>query len=202
MSKLIRQKSRTSSKQKLYCYVDESGQDTNGKLFVVGLVVTGDEKEELEKKLIELEKSSGKKDKKWQKARKKERLAYISGVIDSNKFGNKLFYSYFDKVGVNYYYYIIFTLVKLFSSRSPYKDTQVVITIDALDKRTRRKASAELRSFGIKTNLVRGKKDESSSLLRLADAVAGFVRDGIEKHSDYIVLFNKLKREHFIRLIK
>lgn len=81
-------KNKMKSKQKLYCYVDESGQDTKGKLFVVGIVVTGNEKEEL------------------------------------------------------------------------------------------------------------------SPLLRLADAIAGFIRDGIEKHSDYIVLFNKLKREHFIQLIK
>jgi len=39
--------------QKLYCYVDESGQDTRGKLFVVSVVVAAEDRgislEQLEK---------------------------------------------------------------------------------------------------------------------------------------------------------
>ncbi len=31
---------------KLFCYVDETGQDTQGRLFVVAVVVTGSEREE------------------------------------------------------------------------------------------------------------------------------------------------------------
>lgn len=48
------------SKQKLYCYVDETGQDTEGDLFVVSLVVTGDERDELLKLCESIEKKSGK----------------------------------------------------------------------------------------------------------------------------------------------
>ncbi len=35
-------------KQKLYCYVDETGQDTKGALFIVVVLVTDDEKDKLE----------------------------------------------------------------------------------------------------------------------------------------------------------
>lgn len=34
-------------KQKLYCYVDENGQDTKGDIFIVSIVVTGKERDEL-----------------------------------------------------------------------------------------------------------------------------------------------------------
>lgn len=34
------------NKQKLYCYVDETGQDTEGQIFVVSIVLTGKERDE------------------------------------------------------------------------------------------------------------------------------------------------------------
>jgi hypothetical protein len=37
----------TSTTQKLYCYVDETGQDTKGDLFLVALVITGSERDEV-----------------------------------------------------------------------------------------------------------------------------------------------------------
>ena len=38
--------------QKLYCYVDESGQDTGGKIFIVSVVVTKTEKEKEQSRLL------------------------------------------------------------------------------------------------------------------------------------------------------
>ncbi len=35
--------------KKLYCYVDESGQDTKGDIFVVSVVVTDDNRDEIVK---------------------------------------------------------------------------------------------------------------------------------------------------------
>ncbi len=46
--------------QKLYCYVDETGQDTQGALFLVALVIVGQEREKLRKLLRSLEGRSGK----------------------------------------------------------------------------------------------------------------------------------------------
>ncbi|MBI2599976.1 hypothetical protein HYW43_03590 [Candidatus Daviesbacteria bacterium] len=34
-------------KQKLYCYVDETGQDTQGELFIVSVVVAKNDREEI-----------------------------------------------------------------------------------------------------------------------------------------------------------
>ena len=41
--------------KKLYCYVDETGQDTKGRFFLVAIVITGEEREELIKELEKIE---------------------------------------------------------------------------------------------------------------------------------------------------
>jgi len=63
--------------EKIYAFVDESGQETNGALFLVSVVVTGQEYERLNEMLIEIEDRSSKSLKKWSKARFEYRLAYI-----------------------------------------------------------------------------------------------------------------------------
>ena len=45
---------------KLYCYVDETGQDTEGRFFLVSVVVTGVERDEMRTWLETVEKESGK----------------------------------------------------------------------------------------------------------------------------------------------
>lgn len=47
--------------QRLFAYVDESGQDTNGTLFVVGVVILEDERDNILKELERIEDESGKK---------------------------------------------------------------------------------------------------------------------------------------------
>lgn len=51
--------------QKLYVYVDESGQDTEGALFVVGIVVTSEQREQLRHELEAVEIASRKGKVKW-----------------------------------------------------------------------------------------------------------------------------------------
>jgi len=46
--------------QKLYCYVDETGQDTKGRLFLVSVVIPGKERESIKEKLETIEKKSRK----------------------------------------------------------------------------------------------------------------------------------------------
>ena len=45
---------------KLYCYVDESGQDTGGRIFVVAIVGRGENRDKLLDLCEQLEKVSGK----------------------------------------------------------------------------------------------------------------------------------------------
>ena len=64
---------------KLYCYVDETGQDTRGSYFIVAIVVTDNRQHELERYLEAVEADSGKKTAKWLKTSDKTRQAYIRG---------------------------------------------------------------------------------------------------------------------------
>lgn len=62
--------------QKIYCYVDETGQDTKGELFLVSVVIAKDERDNLIEKLEEIERSTRK--------RRRRRFAENSGPARRN----------------------------------------------------------------------------------------------------------------------
>ena len=66
--------------QKLYCYVDETGQDTKGNLFIVSIILTETNREKLEKGIEEIEKKSNKGKLKWSRAKPERRVAYMTMV--------------------------------------------------------------------------------------------------------------------------
>lgn len=75
----------------------------------------------------------------------------------------------------------IMGIAKAVHFREPENYTTLVY-VDGLYKTKRHKYGSELRKLGIHTRKVQGiAKDEDNSLTRLADAIAGFVRDAIEK---------------------
>lgn len=84
--------------QKLYCYVDESGQDTAGKIFIVSVVVAGEERDKLLELCEQLERVSGKRKDKWGKARHKHRMRYIRHIFADDRFKRSLRYCVFRQV--------------------------------------------------------------------------------------------------------
>jgi len=166
-------------KQKLYCYVDESGQDTKGDVFIVSVVVTGNERDELLRVCEEIEKESGKQKDKWGRSKPKRRLDYIKLIFSNKIFKEKLRYSiYHDQI--NYDMTTIVGIAKAVHYKEP-KEYATIVYVDGLRKTKRQEYGSELRKLGIPTRKVQGvTKDENNSLIRLADAVAGFVRDTID----------------------
>jgi hypothetical protein len=73
------------------------------------------------------------------------------------------------------------------------EDYTSMIFIDALSKTKRHEYGARIRKLGVRTHKVQGvTKDESNALVRLADAIAGFVRDALEGREKEIAdLFQK-----------
>jgi hypothetical protein len=55
--------------------------------------------------------------------------------------------------------------------------------VDGLDKQAARQFEKGLRGLKIKVRKVRGLREESDQLMRLADAVAGFIRDVLESQA-------------------
>lgn len=82
-----------TTKQKLYCYVDETGQDTQGALFVVSVAVTKEERQELRELLAKFEKATGKGKTKWVRTRKEFKIAYLEKILTQKVFRHKIFYS-------------------------------------------------------------------------------------------------------------
>ena len=62
-----------------------------------------------------------------------------------------------------------------------------LIYIDGLSRTKRREYGARFRRVGLPVRRVRGiTRDESNALIRLADSIAGFVRDALESESGEI----------------
>ncbi len=168
-------------KRKLYCYVDENGQDTNGKLFIVSIVVTESDRDSLLALCEKIEKISLKHKDKWGKAKRSRRLDYINKVLLDKKFKGKLRYSVFE----NQKNYDLLTIIGIAKAIhfSSLKDYSTSIYVDGLAKSKRQEYGSELRKLGIQTRKVQGvAKDQNNALIRLADSIAGFVRDAVDEN--------------------
>src|SRR5436309_3025226 len=83
--------------QKLYCYVDETGQDSASSIFVVVAVVTAQEQELLRQALIEIEVVAGTGRRKWHKSRSSRRLRFLTLALDRNLGGADVFFGSYPK---------------------------------------------------------------------------------------------------------
>lgn len=180
---------------KLYCYIDETGQDTIGRLFIVAVVVTDDRRNELERFLEELEKNTGKKKRKWFKTRAKEQLSYIKGIMSAD-LPCQLYTKTYTVQGA----YDELEVLAAAQAITLYKEAhtitdnyKVTIAIDGLAKGLVPRIGHSFRLLGIKTRNVHGERDEASPIIRLADAIAGLVREAQEGRAQYTALKKQLK---------
>lgn len=145
---------------------------------------------------------SGKGKLKWGKAEDKRRLDYIRSIFSLKLFRGKLRYCVY-RQQVNYDMATIMGIAKAVHFREPGKDYTTLVYVDGLHKVKRRQYGSELRKLGIHTRKVQGiTKDENNALTRLADAIAGFVRDALEKkNKDIQELFDEaIKKESLIEV--
>lgn len=179
-----------TKKQKLYCYVDETGQDTQGELFVVSVVITQEDRDEVIKLLESIESETGKKATKWHKTRKDIKRIYIENILQRKMLKDKIFYSLFKDAG-QYKELSVITIATAINSAKEQDEYKASIFIDGLQKSEVLIIGISLRRLGIKAEKVRGVKDESNSIIRLADAIVGFVREYVEG-TDYTKQLYKL----------
>ncbi|MBI5614553.1 DUF3800 domain-containing protein [Candidatus Gottesmanbacteria bacterium] len=164
---------------KLYCYVDETGQDTKGDLFLVAIVlkeIAG--LEILEKKLEEVEMRTGKKRFKWKKISRNIKKKYLEELIQVKELKNTIFYATY-QASKEYSKLTSFTIAKAVLARES-KNYTVTVIIDGLNDAERDVIREELKKLKIKYRKIRGMKDEQSIYLRLSDAMAGFLREVYE----------------------
>lgn len=73
-------------KSKFYCYLDETRQDTEGKFFLVSVVVlNAGTKRSIETQLLKNERNSEKRNLKWNGCSFEARIAYLTGLSQLKK---------------------------------------------------------------------------------------------------------------------
>ncbi|MEK7397533.1 MAG: DUF3800 domain-containing protein [Candidatus Poribacteria bacterium] len=189
-------------KLKLYCYADETGPDTKGKLFLVAVVITtGELREAIERGLEELEERSGKGILKWRLTSISKKQSYLNGILRIGALQGSLFYTLY-KDTKDYLKLVAKTLAKAIIAFSQNRDYQATIYIDGLRKTEIKEVVRFLSAESIKRRKVKGLRDESSAYIRLADALAGFFRDYEEGESYTKELFQLFKARNFVKKLQ
>lgn len=185
--------------QKLYCYVDETGQDTMGELFLVSVIILASERELLLAKLEGIEERSGKGKVKWMKIRNKQRLAYMRAVLSSPVFKNMFYFSVY-KDSKKYMALTVLSTAKAILTAAPEHSSSTVY-VDGLPKSRLRWFGTELRRLSVRNNKVVGvRREEADSLMCLADALAGFARLALSGQNPEITeLFERAKKDGYIK---
>lgn len=188
------------TKQKLYCYVDETGQDTCGEKFIVVSIVVADDREDILGLLESAEIKSGKTKRKWIKTRFSERDKYLELALPPNKIKGKVFYRIFhaSKEYEDLMVLVIAQAINIFINKNNITEYKATIVIDGLKSTEAKRVSKSLRLLGIKIRKVRGEKDESNALLRLSDSLAGLIREANEGNGQYEKLVNKLQKDRIV----
>jgi hypothetical protein len=184
---------------KLYCYVDETGQDTKGKFFLVAVVITGEDRDLAKSTLEEFEKESGKSRRKWVGSRSSQRTAYMKLVLSNPLFERKLTYGSYQG-STDYTQLTVDATAKAITSTVSTEDYVTTVLVDALSKAQVNQFSVGLRRAGVLVRKVRGiRKEETDPLLRLADALCGFTRSALEGHKEHLQMLKRALDQGYIR---
>ena len=179
--------------EKIYAFVDESGQETQGALFLVSVVVTNQDYEQINELLMEIEEQSGKQLKKWSKARFRDRLAYIEAVIQQPLFRGLIFFSRHANSQA-YFELTVETTARAIHHKNK-EASPATVTVDGLRGRDVNRFKTRLRGSGVNVRKVRGARDESEPIVRLADAAVGFIRDFLEGQDYAVKLYENAIRD-------
>jgi hypothetical protein len=159
------------NKEKLYCYVDETGQDVASRLFVVVAVVSADEQGGLRQALTEIEEAAGTGRRKWHKSRPERRLCYLGLVLEKNVVPGGVFFGAYPKPLPYFFPFVevIEPAIKMMGR----KHYTARILIDGIDRQKARELTNALCLRDVCLETVKGRRDESEPLIRLADMWPG-----------------------------
>jgi hypothetical protein len=166
---------------RLYCYVDETGQDTEGRLFIVGVVVADKDQEEYQLACETIEQKSGKGNIKWRRTARQRKIDYIGLILKEPLFKGKLCFAVYHHTRACQE-----ATVKAIglAANSVTPGSDVTVIIDALPKSLEIPIGVQLRRAGVRAKVRGARKDENYALIRLADALCGFVRAATEGQTD------------------
>ena len=181
--------------QKLYCYVDETGQDTKGRLYIVVAVATTEPREQLYEALEAAEHESGKGKRKWHHNSTQKRDSYIAKTLQAG-IHLHVYYQVFEGPELSYEMTTVLATanaINSFVQRENITNYKATIIIDGLPRSMQGRVGKLLRNSGIKTKSVRGERDETNPGIRLADAVAGLLRQSYQGDAHFQAIKEELE---------
>lgn len=154
------------------------------------VVVIDEERDQFMQICEKIEQETGTGRTKWRKTAYKRRVAYMQKIVAQSIFQGSLNFV----VHHNTRDYAMATVetIALALKSTGEVDYKATIVIDGLSRTQQRRVGRQLRRLGVRTKKIRGvKKDENNALIRLADAVCGFVRAALEGQSAMQAIFEK-----------
>lgn len=186
--------------QKLYCYVDETGQDPLSEFFIVVAVVNDEEQESLRERLLDIESVAGTGRLKWHKSRHERRIKYLQTALQRGIGAGAVCFGKYSKP-LPYFFPMLETLKRAIMRKAA-SNYRAIVIIDGIDKKKAAELTNALRIAGIRLEMVRGARDESEPLIRLADMWAGCIRDALLGEGIAQTLFNQSVQTGYLIEIK
>jgi hypothetical protein len=183
-------------RQRLYAYLDESGQDASSEYFVVVAVVTDAEQDRIRKELEAIEEEAQTHSLKWHKTSHTRRMRYLSLVLERSIASGTVYAAHFKKP-IPFFFPMLEVLEKAIK-RAAHRNYRASIYVDGIDRYKAVQLTNALRASGISLTMVRGRRDESEPLIRLADMWAGCIRSALLDHKDTHDLLLKARRERYL----
>ncbi|MBI4253260.1 DUF3800 domain-containing protein [Candidatus Uhrbacteria bacterium] len=160
--------------QKLYCYVDESGQDDRSQYFTVVVIICFGDRDIIRQQLIDIEHITKTYGLKWHKTKHDRRMHYLAVACKSDVGAVTTYYG-IHKKPLPYFFPMSDTLERAIKKACTGKYSATVY-VDGIDRTIAKKLTNILRSRGVQLNLVKSRRDESEPIIRLADMWAGCIR--------------------------
>ncbi len=182
--------------QKLYCYVDETGQDPASAFFVVVVVVSIKNPETLRVQLTDLELQADTNALKWHKTRHDRRMRYLALALERKIAAGFVYTARYQKP-IPYFFPVV-DLIERAVKAAAQGLYHARISVDGIDLKKARELPNALRVRGISLRLVKSRRDESEPLIRLADMWAGCLRSAFLGHRDAQDMISQAKKEKYL----
>lgn len=186
------------AKQKLYCYVDETGQDAGSNFFVVVSIVSAEEQNAVRSQLLAVEESSKVHARKWFNSRSPIKESFLQAVVKERIAAGDVYYRKFKKP-LPFFLPILEVAEKAIKDRAGTEPYLALVCVDGIDKKKAQELTGGLRLKGVKLQYVRSARDESEPLIRLADRWAGCIRDALEGKEVSTKILSKAEKDHYIK---
>ena len=149
--------------------------------------------------LLDIEHGSGKGSRKWAISNDDKHLTYMERVLSEPLLKGGLYYGEHRNT-IEYRTATLSTVVAALALHPP-EDGKPHILIDGLKDAERQGLMVDFRRCGVHPDKVIETDDKKDPLARLADALAGFARDGIQWHKAMKPLLDRSLKNGLIRKV-